>query len=96
VPKFSFDMYLSPKMYVYIHGKYWVERFVGLRKKADEGWSFHITGNYNRRLAKNAVEEMDAAEAADEFIPRICGLRAAAVHFLSNVQDRSPVPVPQS
>jgi hypothetical protein len=85
---FPFDMHLSPKMFVDIHGKHWAERLVGLGKRPNEGWTFHFTGNYERTAAKNAVMEMGDAEDSNDFTPRICGLRAAAVQYLQNLQDR--------
>jgi hypothetical protein len=85
---FPFDMFLSTKMFVDIRGESWARRFVG-RKKPDQGWTFHFAGNYNRREAQKAVQEMREAEESNGFVPKICGLRAAAVQYLQNVQDGS-------
>jgi hypothetical protein len=68
-------MYLSANMFVDIHGQRLVLRLVG-RKKPDEGWTFHCIGNYNRT----------GPEESNHFIPKICGLRAAAAQYLRNVQ----------
>jgi hypothetical protein len=91
-------MYLSPEMFVDIHGKFWARRFVGLSKKPNEGWTFHITGNYNREEAQKAVQEMHHLEKSNKFIPKICGLRAAAVQYLQNILSPEGLlsPVPQS